>query len=87
MITPLKLFGPPDNLGVFELQKKTSEDVLISNWLGYLDSNQGNARFRVWCLTAWLYPNQPLNNTTPFSKMQPFFENSFLETHPYSLYH
>ncbi len=21
MITPLKLFGPPDNLGVFELQK------------------------------------------------------------------
>lgn len=26
-------------------------------WLGYLDSNQGNARFRVWCLTTWLHPN------------------------------
>ena len=27
------------------------------NWLGYLDSNQGNVRVKVWCLTAWLYPN------------------------------
>ena len=26
-------------------------------WLGRLDSNQGNARFRVWCLTTWLHPN------------------------------
>lgn len=26
-------------------------------WLGHLDSNQGNARFRVWCLTTWLHPN------------------------------
>lgn len=31
--------------------------AFIALWLGYLDSNQGNARFRVWCLTAWLYPN------------------------------
>ena len=27
-------------------------------WLGRLDSNQGNARFRVWCLTTWLHPNK-----------------------------
>ena len=26
MITPLKLFGPPDNLGVFELQKNDGEN-------------------------------------------------------------
>ena len=25
-------------------------------WLGYLDSDQGDARVKVWCLTAWLYP-------------------------------
>ena len=34
-----------------------AEATLVFYWLGYLDSNQGNARFRVWCLTAWLYPN------------------------------
>ena len=54
-------------------KKTTSEDAVIFHWLGYLDSNQGNARFRVWCLTAWLYPNQPLNNTTPKNRMQLFF--------------
>ena len=26
-------------------------------WLGWLDSNQRNARVKVWCLTAWLHPN------------------------------
>ena len=28
------------------------------NWLGYLDSNQGDDRVKVCCLTAWLYPNK-----------------------------
>ena len=41
----------------------------INYWLGYLDSNQGNNRFRVCRLTAWLYPNglrfyQALNKYT-----------------------
>ena len=39
-------------------KKKAKLSFYISIWLGYLDSNQGNARFRVWCLTAWLYPNR-----------------------------
>src|SRR5699024_1546474 len=38
-------------------KKAVSIDGSFFLWLGYLDSNQGNARFRVWCLTAWLYPN------------------------------
>ena len=29
-------------------------------WLGYLDSNQGDVRIKIWCLTAWLYPNMVL---------------------------
>ena len=37
--------------------KKPANAGFANNWLEYLDSNQGNARFRVWCLTAWLYPN------------------------------
>ncbi len=38
-------------------------------WLGYLDSNQGNARFRVWCLTAWLYPNFTRQYSTDIMKI------------------
>lgn len=37
--------------------KKPANAGFANNWLEYLDSNQGNARFRVWCLTAWLYSN------------------------------
>ena len=29
-----------------------------SYWLGYLDSNQGDDRVKVCCLTAWLYPKK-----------------------------
>ena len=42
-------------------------------WLGYLDSNQGNARFRVWCLTAWLYPNALIHCTIYSEDLQLFF--------------
>lgn len=42
---------------LFDIKKAAHAATLFDLWLGYLDSNQGNARFRVWCLTAWLYPN------------------------------
>ena len=29
----------------------------FSFWLGCRDSNPGNVRVRVWCLTAWRHPN------------------------------
>ncbi len=36
-------------------KKDPVRDPALS-WLGYVDSNHGNGRFRVCCLTAWLYP-------------------------------
>ena len=32
----------------------------ILYWLGHLDSNQGNDRVKVCCLTAWLWPNKKM---------------------------
>ena len=50
--------------GFSEKWRVKSEKVKISPnfvrgdfWLGGLDSNQRNARVKVWCLTAWLHPN------------------------------
>ena len=34
----------------------TPKAKLSDFWLGWLDSNQRNARVKVWCLTAWLHP-------------------------------
>lgn len=48
-----------------KIKKAAFSATLFYLWLGYLDSNQGNARFRVWCLTAWLYPN--VDNTHNFN--------------------
>ena len=36
--------------------KKAPLRTLKIQWLGYVDSNHGNGRFRVCCLTDWLYP-------------------------------
>ena len=38
--------------------KKTVPNGLQKNWLGCLDSNQGNARSKIWCLAAWLHPSE-----------------------------
>lgn len=56
-------------------KKSRSSERLDFLWLGYLDSNQGNARFRVWCLTAWLYPN--FGNTDILIKNHAFVNNKF----------
>lgn len=39
-------------------QELFQTELHSEKWLGHLDSNQGNARFRVWCLTTWLHPNK-----------------------------
>ena len=40
-----------------ENKKNRTVSGIDFKWLGYVDSNHGNGRFRVCCLTAWLYPN------------------------------
>ena len=57
-------------------KKAVSIDGSFFLWLGYLDSNQGNARFRVWCLTAWLYPNASCGTIYILQKNK-VFVNSF----------
>ena len=49
-------FEPPTGYHI----KNKSRNIFLLNfyiWLGYLDSNQGDDRVKVCCLTAWLYPN------------------------------
>ena len=48
--------------------KKTNAQVRWSFfWLGCRDSNPGNVRVRVWCLTAWRHPN--IENTKDYSRL------------------
>ena len=47
----------PDPLIKSQMLYRLSQRVIIY-WLGYLDSNQGDDRVKVCCLTAWLYPNR-----------------------------
>lgn len=52
-----------------ENSMSTNFTTRVLKWLGRLDSNQGNARFRVWCLTTWLHPNNGgLRRTRTFDK-------------------
>ena len=44
LYTHIKIKIPPDWVGFLF-------------WLGCRDSNPGNVRVRVWCLTAWRHPN------------------------------
>ena len=37
--------------------KESGLTTLFCFWLGCRDSNPGNVRVRVWCLTAWRHPN------------------------------
>ena len=37
-------------------EKSTSVNRCAFFWLGHRDSNPGNVRVRVWCLTAWRCP-------------------------------
>ena len=39
------------------MQQKSRPKGLLFCWLGWLGSNQRNARVKVWCLTTWLHPN------------------------------
>lgn len=50
-------------------KKDPVRDPALS-WLGYVDSNHGNGRFRVCCLTAWLYPNVPIHLTAGWQPKQ-----------------
>ena len=48
-------------------------------WLPRLDSNQGNVRVKVWCLTAWLRSNMvELTGIEPVSTNNPKLQISFL---------
>ena len=54
---PMKNSGEFNLFSAFGVRSRLTWFSLTSNiWQGMLDSNQRNARIKIWCLTAWLIP-------------------------------
>ena len=57
-------------------KKRPTHAVGLFFWLGHRDSNPGNVRVRVWCLTAWRCPNI---RTGDIISLQKGFVNSIFQ--------